>query len=63
MEKLPSVDYMKKMEENLDRFETINDDLLDLYRKLHKCRIQGKCTYLRYLFGMLKIKVKQALML
>lgn len=62
-EKLPSVDYKKKIEENLDKFESINDDLLDLYRKLHKCRIHGRRTYLRYVFGMLKIKIKQAFML
>lgn len=60
---IPTRNYTKKIENALDQFENINDELLQLYKKLHKDRIQRKKTYWKYKLGILKIHIKQKLKL
>ena len=58
---IPTHEYMKKIDKSLDKFEDINDELLQLYKELHKNRIQRKNTYWKYRLGILKIYIKQKL--
>ena len=62
-EKTPTVEYAKQIDKSVDKFEGINDELLKLYKELHKARIQRKNTFWRYKFGILKIRIKQKMKL
>lgn len=61
--KIPTIEYARKIDKSLDTFENINDELLQLYKELHKNRIQRKNTYWKYKLGILKIQIKQKLKL
>lgn len=58
---IPTREYIKKMNKSFDEFENINEELLKLYKELHKDRIRGKKHYWKYQFGILKIHIKQKL--
>lgn len=60
-QKIPMDEYAKKIDESLEKFDDINDDLVKLYRQLHMCRLQNKRTGLRYRLGIWGIKIRQFL--
>lgn len=59
--KIPTAEYARKMDRDLDRFEDINDELLKLYHEMHVMKLKNKGTAFRYKFGVFKIKVRQFL--
>ena len=58
-QKIPIGEYAKKIDENLEKFDQINDDLIKLYKQLHVCHLKDKKTAMRYRLGILMIKLKQ----
>lgn len=60
-QKIPMIVYARKIDENLEKFDRINDDLMRLYRKLHLCALRNKRTTLRYRWRIFMIKVRQFL--
>ncbi|MCH5267775.1 MAG: hypothetical protein J1E62_05460 [Lachnospiraceae bacterium] len=57
--KIPTKEYAKRIDKDIERFESINDDLLKLYKELHKCSLQNKRTAWKYMVGVFCIKIKQ----
>lgn len=56
--KIPTEEYASRIDRSLEQFESINDDLIDLYHQLHRNRLQRRYTYWKYQFAILLIKWK-----
>lgn len=57
--KIPTQEYASKIDRSLERFESINDGLVDLYHELHRNRLQHRHIYWKYQFAVLWIKLKR----
>lgn len=58
-QKIPIDEYAKKIDEGLEKFDQINDDLVKLYKQLHACQLKNKKTAIRYRLEIFMIKLKQ----
>lgn len=56
---IPSSEYADKIDRSLERFEHINDDLMQLYLELHKNQRLRIHTYWKYRFAIFRIKLLQ----
>lgn len=56
--KIPLQEYASKIDQSLDRFENINDDLIQLYHELHRNRLRHRHIYWKYQLATLWIKLK-----
>lgn len=57
--KIPSAEYAEQLERALDRFENINDNLLQLYLERCHNQWQRRITYWKYRLAILWIKLQQ----
>ena len=57
--KIPTQEYASKIEQSLERFESINDDLIQLYHELHRNRLRHRHIYWKYQLMVLWIKLKR----
>lgn len=55
---IPTREYASKIDQSLDRFENINDDLIQLYHDLHRNRLRHRQIYWKYQLMLLWIKLK-----
>lgn len=56
--KIPIQEYASRIDQSLDRFENINDDLIQLYHELHRNRLRHRHIYWKYQLMVLWIKLK-----
>lgn len=56
---IPSSEYADKIDRSLERFEHINDDLMQLYLELHRNQRLRRYTYWKYRFAIFRIKLQQ----
>lgn len=56
--KIPIQEYASKIDQSLDRFESINDNLIQLYHELHCNRLRHRQIYWKYQLAILWIKMK-----
>lgn len=57
--KTPSEEYTDRIEHSLNRFEDINDALLELYLEQYRHLFRHRLLYGKYWFAILRIKWKQ----
>lgn len=56
---IPTSEYADKIDRSLERFERINDDLMQLYLELHRNQRLRIHTYWKYCFAIFRVKLQQ----
>lgn len=57
--RIPSQEYANKMDRSLDRFESINDNLMLLYQEQYRNQRRRRHIYRKYQLAILWIRLKQ----